>query len=116
MADSNSIAMIREDVAAAYRICAKHGFNEGVCNHITAAVHHPRAKTSASLVIPHGLDWSEVTAESLLLFDNETEVVLEGEGKVESTALNIHASIHMCLPEAKVVIHTICLTLRRSHH
>ena len=47
-----------------------------------------------------------MTADSLLLFDNETGALLEGKGKVESTAFNIHASIHMRLPEAKVVIHT----------
>lgn len=101
-----AIHALREDVAAVYRMCERHGFNEGVCNHITAAVDHPEAKSGASLVVPHGLDWSEVTASSLLLFDNETGALLEGKGKVESSAFNIHASIHMCLPEAKIVIHT----------
>ena len=102
----SEIQTLREDLAAVYRMCARHGLNEGICNHITAAVEHPDAKSSASLVIPHGFDWSEVTANCLLLFDNETGALLEGKGKVESSAFNIHASIHMCLPEAKIVIHT----------
>lgn len=71
--------MLREQLAAAYRICAMHRFNEGVCNHLTVAVDCPRASQgaqshpralivlgSASLVIAHGLDWSEVTPESLV--------------------------------------------------
>lgn len=105
-----SIKRLRSDLAAAYRICAAHGFNEGVCNHLTVALPHPNASTqgdsAASLVIRHGQDWSEVTPDSLLIFDNHTGEVLEGNGTVEITALQIHAAIHRLLPSATVVFHT----------
>ena len=78
-----------------------------VCNHITVAVPSAKAsRGSASLVIAHGLDWSEVTPESLLMYDNHTGAVLEGSGKVEVTAFQIHSAIHRELPDARVVIHT----------
>ena len=103
----HDLPSLREDLAAAYRICAAHGFNEGVCNHLTVSLsYHAASSGSASLVIAHGLDWSEVTADNLLLFDNHTGAVLQGEGKVEATAFQIHAAIHRTNPKAHVVFHT----------
>ena len=62
-------SLAAEELAAAYRICAAHGYNEGVCNHLTVALQCSTASQgSASLVIPHGLDWSEVTAGSFVLW------------------------------------------------
>ena len=39
--DEGDLPRLREDLAAAYRICAAHRFNEGVCNHLTVAVTLP---------------------------------------------------------------------------
>ena len=104
----NEIKKLREELSYAYRICAKHNFNEGVCNHLTVSFQHPKAKSKygASLCIAHGLDWSEVTPESLLIFDNSTGKILEGKGKVETSAFYIHSVIHRTVPEAKVIFHT----------
>ena len=30
------VSALRRDLAAAYRICAAHGFSEGVCNHLVS--------------------------------------------------------------------------------
>ena len=50
-------------------------------NHITVAFGHPRAsRGSASLVIRHGVAWAECTTADLLVFDNHTNEVIEGEG------------------------------------
>ena len=107
VASAADVRLLREDLAAAYRICAANNMNEAVCNHITAACRYAGASQgSASLVIRHGLDWSECTPDDLLLFDNHTEKVLEGEGHVEITAMKIHAAIHRARPEVVAVFHT----------
>ncbi len=54
---------IRIELAAAYRLAARFGLNEGISNHFTA-----RAGENF-LVIPHGLHFREVTASRLLLVD-----------------------------------------------
>lgn len=103
----NTELKLRRDLASAYRICAAHGFNEGVCNHLTVVLKHAGASEgSASLVIRHGMDWKEVTPESLIIFDNHTGAIIEGSGKIEATAFQIHSAIHRHLPKAKVVMHT----------
>jgi ribulose-5-phosphate 4-epimerase/fuculose-1-phosphate aldolase len=106
--DENKIQQLRYDLSYAYRICEKHNFSEGVCNHLTASFQHPKAKSDygVSLCIAHGLDWSEVTPESLVIFDNLTGEIIEGDGEVENSAFHIHSVIHRTIPEAKVIFHT----------
>ena len=58
----------RVDLAAIYRLCHSLGFNEGINNHLTAAVPD---MPGHFLVFPFGLLWSEVTASNLLLVDSE---------------------------------------------
>ena len=101
-------SQMREELAAAYRVCAAHGFNEGICNHLTMSFSDARASQgSASLVIAHGWDWAEVTPERLLIFDNHTGAVLEGApgAELELTAFQIHSAIH--LQESAVQSHAV---------
>eukprot|EP00438_Fugacium_kawagutii_P012084 Skav202403 [mRNA] locus=scaffold815:455884:460667:+ [translate_table: standard] len=98
-------ASVRNDLAAAYRICHKLGFNEGVCNHLSAAV---PGYSDRFLVIPYGLLWSEVTPENLVVVDSKG-LVLSGAnaGEVEVTAFEIHRAIHDANPEKnRAVLHT----------
>lgn len=92
----------REDLAAAYRLCVRFGFNEGIDNHLSLAV---PGEDDRFLLIPYGLHWSEVTASNLVVVDGEGTVV-EGEGFLEPTAFFIHAAIHKARPDAKCVMHT----------
>jgi ribulose-5-phosphate 4-epimerase/fuculose-1-phosphate aldolase len=80
----------RVDLAAAYHLCHKFDFNEGICNHLTVMV---PGTTDRFLCVPYGLMWDEVTASNLLLLD-ETGAVLEGEGDIDATAFFIHKAIH----------------------
>lgn len=59
---------VRVDLAAIYRICNNLGFNEGINNHLTAAV---PGMPGHFLVFAFGLLWSEVTASNLVLMDNK---------------------------------------------
>jgi len=97
------IGRMRVELAAAYRLAARHGMNEGICNHFTAAVNE---ELDLFLVIPHGVSWSLVRPEQLLLVDSEGKV-LQGQGEVEQTALSIHAAVHRaCGSSGLAVFHT----------
>lgn len=61
----------RVDLAAIYRVCQNHGFNEGINNHLTATV---PGMPGHFLVFPFGLLWSEVTASNLLLMDSKVQL------------------------------------------
>jgi ribulose-5-phosphate 4-epimerase/fuculose-1-phosphate aldolase len=98
----DEVRQAREDLAAAYRLCERFGYNEGIDNHLTLAV--PGAH-DRFLLIPYGLHWSEVTASALIVVDLDGNTV-EGQGFVEPTAFYIHAAIHKARPDARCVMHT----------
>jgi len=90
---------IRIELAAAYRLAARFGLNEGISNHFTA-----RAGENF-LVIPHGLHFREVTASRLLAVDPAGQVH-KGKGQVEPSAFFIHSRILKARPDAQAVLHT----------
>jgi ribulose-5-phosphate 4-epimerase/fuculose-1-phosphate aldolase len=96
-------ASIRRELAAVYRICDKLGLNEGVCNHLSAIL---PGEPFRFLVIRYGLGWDEVTAENLVACDQHGNIVA-GEGPVETTAIKIHAAVHLSDPQRYMcVLHT----------
>ena len=94
----SSEALVRDDLAAVYRICHALNLNEGtaplpylahvagVCNHLSAAVPGQpdrflapwssllrpfKAPIGLAEVIPYGLLWCEVTPQNLVVIDGE---------------------------------------------
>jgi ribulose-5-phosphate 4-epimerase/fuculose-1-phosphate aldolase len=100
--DDAAIAQARIDLAACFRMAARLGFEEGICNHFSAVM---PGRDDLFLVNPHGLAFREVTASSLLVCDFQGTVVA-GEGKPEATAFYIHARLHMRQPRARAAFHT----------
>ena len=98
----DEIWQARVDLAAAYRLAVRFGFNEGIDNHFTLMVPGSRDRF---LLNAFGLHWSEVTASNLLVVDAKGNVV-EGEGEAETTAFCIHAPIHISNPRAACIMHT----------
>ncbi|MGH9337630.1 MAG: class II aldolase/adducin family protein, partial [Vicinamibacteria bacterium] len=90
---------VRIELAAAYRLAERFGFNEGISNHFTARIGED------FLVIPHGLHWSEVTASRLLLVDSQGRV-RKGKGEVEPSAFFIHSRVLGARSDAHCVMHT----------
>lgn len=98
-------AAIREariDLAACFRMAAKLGMHEGICNHLSAVL---PGHDDLFLVNPYGYAFDEITASSLLICDFEGNVVA-GEGIPEITAFFIHARVHLQQPRIKVAFHT----------
>jgi ribulose-5-phosphate 4-epimerase/fuculose-1-phosphate aldolase len=91
----------RVHLAAANRLAVHHELEEGIDNHFTMVVPGTNDKF---LVLPFGKHWSEAKASELIVFD-ESGRVLSGEGRVEMTALCIHAPVHR-ISGARVVLHT----------
>jgi len=96
----DDVTQMRIDLAAAYRLAVRFGFNEGISNHFSVAL-----DDETFLINPHGLHWSEIRASDILVCDAEGKV-LEGAHPVEPTALFIHGQTHRAAPHAKVVLHT----------
>ncbi len=101
MTANDELQTSRENLAAAYRLADKFGFNEGIDNHFTMTVPE---QSDRFLLIPYGLHWSEVTASTLMIVDG-AGARIEGEGFVEPSAFHIHSAIHKARPDAVCVMH-----------
>lgn len=93
---------IGSDLAAAFRLAAHYEFNEGICNHFSAALSKGPERY---LINPYGVHWSEMRPESLLLIDGSGSVI-EDDGEVEATARNIHIAGHRANPKHLCILHT----------
>ena len=102
MLANDPVTQARLDLTAALRCAARHGLNEGVCNHFSMAV---PGRGDLFLVNPMGLHWSEVTPGDLVIADFDGNVV-EGKYPVELSAFFIHGRIHQGNKRAQVVLHT----------
>src|SRR5499425_1862828 len=68
----------KQRLAAAFRLFAKFGFDEGVAGHITA---RDPEKQDHFWVNPFGMDFSQIRVSDLLLVNHNGEVV-EGDNPV----------------------------------
>lgn len=100
--DRAALWQARIDLAACFRMAARLGMAEGICNHLSAMV---PGRDDLFLVNPYGLAFEEITASRLLVCDLEGQVV-EGSGRPEVTAFHIHARLHARLPRARAAFHT----------
>ncbi|KTT59863.1 hypothetical protein SB8_02435 [Pseudomonas oryzihabitans] len=100
--DTPAIRQARIDLAACFRMAARLGLGEGICNHFSFVV---PGHDDLFLVNPYGLAFAEVTASSLLICDFAGGVVA-GAGAPEATAFYIHAQLHRLNPQARAAFHT----------
>jgi len=100
--DRTDILQARVDLAACFRMAARLGMQEGICNHFSAMV---PGYDDLFLVNPYGRAFCEVTASSLLICDYQGNVIA-GDGTPEATAFFIHGQVHKHKPRARVAFHT----------
>jgi ribulose-5-phosphate 4-epimerase/fuculose-1-phosphate aldolase len=91
----------KQRLAAAFRLFAEFGFDEGVAGHITA-----RDPESADClwVNPFGLHFGRIRVSDLILVDHSGKVV-EGNAEVNLAAFAIHSRIHAARPEVIAAAH-----------
>jgi ribulose-5-phosphate 4-epimerase/fuculose-1-phosphate aldolase len=91
----------KQRMAAAFRLFAKFGFDEGVAGHITA---RDPERPDHFWVNPFGLDFSQIRVSDLVLVNHKGEVV-EGDQPVNAAAFAIHSQVHAARPEAVAAAH-----------
>ena len=92
---------LRCDMAAVFRIAARHGWNEQIGNHNSLMLSGAKP---TFLINPRGYLFQELTASSLLVCDLDGSV-LRGSGELRKVAFFIHARIHLSNPAATCVLH-----------
>jgi ribulose-5-phosphate 4-epimerase/fuculose-1-phosphate aldolase len=93
---------IRRDLAAAYRLAARRGWDDTVYTHLSAAV---PGEPGAYLLNPFGARFDEITASSLVKVNTRGEVI-DGSGRpVNPTGFTIHGAVHAARPDVECVIH-----------
>lgn len=95
----------RVELAAFYRIVGQLQMTDVIYNHITVRV---PGRRDQFLINPLGLDYSEVTASSLVKIDLEGNIVLKsptGYG-VNQAGFVIHSAIHAVRHDIECVAHT----------
>lgn len=93
---------LRNDLAAAFRICHQMGWSESVGNHFSAAVSEDGRQFLLNRRWQH---FATIRPDDLLLLDSGDESVLEGPDAPDASAWCVHGTLHRRRPEARVILH-----------
>ncbi len=91
----------KERLAAAFRLFAEFGFDEGVAGHITA---RDPEQLDCFWVNPFGLHFGRIRVSDLILVDHSGKVV-EGHAEVNLAAFAIHSRVHAARPDVVAAAH-----------
>jgi len=91
----------KERLAAAFRLFARYGFDEGVAGHITA---RDPEKPDCFWVNPFGVYFGHIRVSDLILVNHLGEVI-EGNRPVNTAAFAIHSRVHAARPDAVAAAH-----------
>src|SRR5436305_13608647 len=89
-------------LAAAFRLFAHLGYEEGVAGHITA---RDPERHDHFWVNPFGEPFAHIRVRYMILINHEGEVV-EGERPVNGAALAIHSQVHAARPDVVAAAHS----------
>ncbi|MEZ5676346.1 MAG: class II aldolase/adducin family protein [Thalassovita sp.] len=102
-----SVLEIRRDLAAAYRLIALEGMDDGIYTHISARLPDGPNGEKRFLLNPFGLRFDEVTAANLVTVDETGAVIDDPYGAgVNAAGFTIHSAVHMARHDAVCVLHT----------
>lgn len=100
-------ATLRKDLAAAYRLIALLGMDDGIYTHISARLPDGPGGESRFLLNPYGLRFDEVTASNLVTVDDTGAVIDDPYGAgINEAGFTIHSAVHMARHDATCVLHT----------
>ncbi|TBV10278.1 class II aldolase/adducin family protein [Stutzerimonas kirkiae] len=91
----------KQRLAAAYRLFAELGFEVGVAGHFTA---RDPIETEHFWINPLGVPFSQIRVSDLLRVDGEGQVV-EGEGLLNTSALDLHYELQRARPDVVGIAH-----------
>lgn len=93
----------RVNLAASYRLVHHFGWTDLIYNHITLSV---PGEPGVFLTNPFGLNYSEVTASSLVKIDINGNLLSSTPFRINRAGFVIHSAIHAAREDAKCVLHT----------
>lgn len=91
----------QQRLAAAFRLFARYGFDEGVAGHITA---RDPEWPDHFWVNPFGRYFGQIRVSDLLLVNHKGDVV-QGDRPVNAAAFAIHSQIHQARPDVVAAAH-----------
>ncbi|HSE03551.1 MAG TPA: class II aldolase/adducin family protein [Methylomirabilota bacterium] len=94
---------VRVDLAAAYRLVSRYGWEDLVFTHISARV---PGTEDQFLINPYGLFFDEITASSLVKIDQAGNKLESSPFNVNAAGFIIHSAIHGARHDARCVLHT----------
>jgi ribulose-5-phosphate 4-epimerase/fuculose-1-phosphate aldolase len=92
----------KQNLAAAFRLFSKFGFDEGVAGHITA---RDPEFTDHFWVNPFGMHFGHIRVSDLLLVRHDGTVV-QGDMPVNQAAFAIHSQVHAARPDVIGAAHS----------
>ena len=93
---------IRRDLAAAYRLAARRGWDDIVWTHISASV---PGEPGHYLINRFGLRFDDVRADNLVKVDVQGRVVDGSHAPVNPSGFAIHGAVHAARHDAVCVLH-----------
>jgi ribulose-5-phosphate 4-epimerase/fuculose-1-phosphate aldolase len=101
--DAATEAAQRAELAAAYRLIAREGWDDLIYSHVTASV---PGEPGHFLINAFGLRFAEVTPQSLVKIDLAGRRVGPDDGTlVNRSGFALHAAVHRARPDAVCVLH-----------
>jgi ribulose-5-phosphate 4-epimerase/fuculose-1-phosphate aldolase len=91
----------KQRLAAAFRLFARFGFDEGVAGHITA---RDPERRDHFWVNPFSMHFGQIRVSDLILVNHHGEVV-EGKYPVNAAAFAIHSQVHAARPDVVAAAH-----------
>jgi ribulose-5-phosphate 4-epimerase/fuculose-1-phosphate aldolase len=95
-------ATVRRDLAAAYRLAARRGWDDIVWTHVSASV---PGEPGAYLINRFGLRFDEVRPDNLVKVDVAGRVIDGSGAPVNPSGFAIHGAVHAARPDAVCVLH-----------
>ena len=95
-------ASVRRDLAAAYRLAARRGWDDIVWTHISASV---PGEPEAYLINRFGLRFDEVRPDNLVKIDLQGRVIDGSGAPVNPAGFKIHGAVHAARADAMCVLH-----------
>lgn len=99
---NQSEQILREDLAAAYRMVEMLGLHDMIFTHLSARVPGPQ---ESFLLNPYGLWFSEVTASNLVKLDAEGRIIGGGRYRANPFGFRIHSAYHRLSHDHVCVMH-----------
>jgi ribulose-5-phosphate 4-epimerase/fuculose-1-phosphate aldolase len=92
----------RVDLAAAYRLVARFGWDDLIFTHISARVPGPEHHF---LINPYGATFDEITASSLVKVDLDGRKLFADSADINPAGFVIHSAVHAAREDANCVLH-----------